>query len=134
MIVLEDAVRVLTPDALPQTQPSFAGVTEQARALAAARAGERDADPVKVAGHAMDRRGVPLLRLILSAAALAIIFVDPAEPDRHVPFTYATLALYTLYSAVVYMASVRNRPVPRGIAHWIDVAWHTLLISLSNGT
>jgi len=133
-VAVENAVRAVTPDVPLPTPPSFAGVTEQARALAAARAGERDADPVKVAGHAMDRRGVPLLRLILAAAALAIILVDPAEPDRHVPFTYATLALYTVYSAVVCLASVRNRPLPRGMAHWIDVAWHTLLISLSSGT
>jgi len=63
------------------------------------------------------------------------MLIDPSEPDRHVQSTYTTLALYTIYSAVVYVsASIHNRPLPTGIAHWIDVVWYTVLISLSSGT
>jgi signal transduction histidine kinase len=98
--------------------------------LAAGSRPEADA----VAGDAMDRYGVPRLRLILSAAALLIICVDPSEPDRNVPFTYTTLSLYTLYSTVVYLAAARRWMLPKGAAHWIDMAWHTLLVSLSSGT
>jgi signal transduction histidine kinase len=130
-------------DARQSPLPSSAGamtprhvtrLREQARTLAGAKADDREADPLRVAGHVMDRRGVPLLRLILASAALAIIYVDPAEPDRHVPLTYATLTAYTVYAAVVLAASMHNRPLPRRLAHWVDVAWHTLLISLSSGT
>ena len=50
-------------------------VKQQARALGAAQSRQAEADAVTVAGDAMVRRGVPLLRLILSAAALLIISV-----------------------------------------------------------
>jgi signal transduction histidine kinase len=108
---------------------------EQARVLASARASKQEADPVTIAGHAMDRHGVPLLRFILSLAALLIIYIDPSEPDRHVQSTYTTLTLYTIYSAAAYIAaSMYNRPLPMRIAHWVDVGWYTVLISLSSGT
>jgi signal transduction histidine kinase len=116
------------------TGPVAARLREQARALAAARLADRDTDRVKIAGHAMDRRGVPLLRLILAAAALAIIFVDPAEPDRHVAATYTALSLYTVYSALLFVGSLRGIGLPRRASHWLDVGWHTLLIALSSGT
>ena len=132
------------PDARPEglgsnaetmTSRDAAQIKDLARALSAARTRQVEADAVTVAGDAMDRRGVPLLRLILSAAALLIIYLDPSEPDRHVPFTYATLTLYTLYSAIVYAAaSAHNRALPIRAAHWIDMGWHTLLVSLSSGT
>jgi signal transduction histidine kinase len=83
----------------------------------------------------MVRRGVPLLRLILAAAALVLIYLDPSEPDRRVRLTYATLAAYTVYSGILFIAaSFYNRALPRNAAHWIDLAWHTLLVSESSGT
>jgi len=110
-------------------------VKDQARALGAAHSRVADADAVTVAGGEMDRRGVALLRLILSSAALAIIYLDVSEPDRHVRLTYATLAAYTLYSLVSYIATVvYNRGVRKRWDHWIDMAWHTLLVSESSGT
>jgi signal transduction histidine kinase len=108
---------------------------QEARALGAAQNREADADALTIAGQAMQHRGVPLLRLLLSAAALLIIWFDPSEPDRHVQLTYGTLAAYTLYSAVVYFAaSLYKRALPKTVAHWIDLAWHTLLVSISSGT
>ena len=110
-------------------------VKQQARALGAAQSRQAEADAVTVAGDAMVRRGVPLLRLILSAAALLIIYVDPSEPDRNVRLTYATLAAYTAYSFILFIAaSFYNRSLPKGAAHWVDLAWHTLLVSESSGT
>ena len=132
---------------MKQAQPNYPGagietmtaaqcarIKEQARALGAAYNSQALADSVTVAGDAMDRRGIPLLRLILSSAALLIIYVDPSQPDRHVLFTYSTLTLYALYSAAVYIALARDLTLPRRAAHWIDTVWHTLLVSLSTGT
>jgi uncharacterized membrane protein YqjE len=40
------------------------------------------------------------MRLILALSALAIICIDPSEPNRHVALTYTTLTLYSVYSAL----------------------------------
>ena len=54
-----------------------------------------------LAPESVDGRMVCLMRLVLSVSALAVIFVDPSEPDRLVAATYAALALYLLYSAAL---------------------------------
>jgi signal transduction histidine kinase len=115
------------------TAAQAARIKEQARALGVARTGRVGADPVTVAGEEMDGRGVPLLRLVLASAALVIIWVDPSGPDRYLRLAYATLALYTLYSVAVYVASAMSRTLPTRAELWIDAAWHTLLVSLSGG-
>jgi signal transduction histidine kinase len=75
------------------------------------------------------------MRLLLALSALLIIYIDPAEPDRHVAVTYGALVLYSIYSAVLYYLSVHHRPwLPTKIDHWIDVGWYVLLIALSSGT
>jgi signal transduction histidine kinase len=111
------------------------GIKQEAQALGAAQSRQAETDTLTVAGNAMNQRGIPLLRLILAAASLIIIYLNPLEPDRHVPVTYMTLAAYTLYSAIVYFAAtLYNRQLPNLFAHWIDVAWHVLLVALSSGT
>ncbi len=80
----------------------------------------------------VDERLVNITRFILALSALVIIYVDPSQPDRLVNLTYATLALYAVYSAVVYFLSPRNQSaIP---LYWLDVAWYAVLISLSSGT
>lgn len=85
--------------------------------------------------ESVDERLVNVTRFILALSALIIIYVDPSEPDRLVNITYATLAMYTVYSALVYFLSARHQSAFRGVSlHWIDVGWYLLLVSLSNGT
>jgi signal transduction histidine kinase len=75
------------------------------------------------------------MRLLLALSALLIIYIDPSEPDRFVAVTYATLALYSLYSGVLYYGASTGRTVlPSGEAHWVDVCWYLVLIALSSGT
>ena len=83
----------------------------------------------------VDDRMICLVRLVLAASALAVIYLDPSEPDRLVRVTYAALVLYVLYSAALYAASLRTgrQPFARR-AHWIDVACYLVLVSLSSGT
>lgn len=75
------------------------------------------------------------MRLILALSALVIIYIDPSQPNRLVPVTYAALLLYSIYSAALYAMTARHSGgrVPRA-HHWIDVGWYLVLISLSSGT
>ena len=85
--------------------------------------------------ESVDERLVNITRLILALSALIIIYLDPSEPDRLVNITYTTLALYTVYSALVYFIYLRYDSIFGSIPlYWIDVAWYVVLISLSSGT
>src|SRR5215213_5122649 len=85
--------------------------------------------------ESLDERLVNITRLSLALSALIIIYVDPSEPDRLVNITYAALALYTIYSGMVYALTLRRRSFLHGVPlHWIDVAWYLVFISLSSGT
>ncbi|HEX3280380.1 MAG TPA: histidine kinase [Pyrinomonadaceae bacterium] len=80
---------------------------------------------------------IGLIRLILASAALLIIYLDPAEPDRFVPATYTALAVYFIYSLVLYLTARFKEPKLKWRftwAHWVDVFCYTVLIALSSGT
>jgi len=85
----------------------------------------------------VEDRMIAGMRFVLALSALLIIWLDPVEPDRLAPVTYAALVLYTLYSAV--LGGLVRRPgesVNRFLAksHWVDVASYTVLVALSSGT
>jgi len=87
-------------------------------------------------GGITDRK-LGLLRLILAAAALLIIFIDPTEPDRYVEITYFSLVAVAIYSIFVYFAAIRRTnfsPAVLVCLIWIDIAWVTAMISMSSGT
>ncbi len=85
--------------------------------------------------ESVDERLVNVTRFVLALSGLIIIYVDPSEPDRLVNITYATLALYTVYSAVVYFLGGRDQSIFRSIPlYWLDVSWYVVLLSLSSGT
>lgn len=79
---------------------------------------------------------IALMRLILASAALLVIYLDPAEPDRFVSATYGALILYVVYSLTIFVATSGRRRIESlsRWAHWIDVLWFTVLIGLSSGT
>ena len=82
----------------------------------------------------IDLKVVSAMRTMLAATTLLVIFIDPSEPG-HVTLTYVTLALYTVYSAVVLLFAVfRSDVIPAGLMHWLDVAWYLTLIAVSSGT
>jgi signal transduction histidine kinase len=87
--------------------------------------------------ESVDDSMIALMRLILAASALIIIYIDPAEPDRFVPVTYMALVTYTVYSAAIMVAIRRRAASLRHVTewwHWIDVGWYVLLVALSSGT
>lgn len=78
---------------------------------------------------------VSLMRLTLALSSLAVIYIDPAEPDRFVELTYTTLVAYCVYSAVLYLLTSRRYSfLSSPIIIWIDVIWYSFLISLSSGS
>ena len=78
---------------------------------------------------------ISAMRLVLSGSALLAIYVDPMVPTGLVDVIYTVLTLYTLYSAVLYVLSLkRSQLIPVRVTHWVDVAWYTLLIALGGGT
>lgn len=81
-----------------------------------------------------DVRMMSLMRLTLAGSALLIIWFDPSQPEPFLPAIDVALLLYTLYSLVIYLASVRGtRLAPIRFLHWFDLAWYVLLMSLSGG-
>src|SRR4051812_36523300 len=85
----------------------------------------------------VDDRIIAVMRFILAFSALLITIVDPSEPDRLLAITHATLGLYTIYSAALYL-TVQHfqafQAVIRRWTHWADVGWYIVLIGLSSGT
>jgi len=76
-----------------------------------------------------------LMRCLLAFSALAIIWIDPAEPTRLVELTYASLALYCVYGGLVALISYRSGwPAPGRALHWVDVYFYGYLVALTEGT
>ncbi len=88
-------------------------------------------------GPPPDWRLVAGPRLILAAAGLVVVFLVPEQPDRWVALTYTALVLHTLYAATVYLLLHFRTGLGNWIderAHWLDLMWYTVLITLSSGT
>ncbi|HEY8562285.1 MAG TPA: histidine kinase [Pyrinomonadaceae bacterium] len=81
---------------------------------------------------------VPLIsemRAILALSMLFVTFLDPSEPRQYVALTYTSLTLYSLYALIVYFVSFRKPGlIADERAHWLDLLWCLLLITLSSGT
>lgn len=77
------------------------------------------------------------MRLTLAISGLLIIYIDPTEPSRFVALTYSTLSLYSVYSALLCASALRRGAIDRVVqpwAHWLDIAWYSVLITLTSGT
>jgi signal transduction histidine kinase len=85
----------------------------------------------------LDNRIIAVMRFVLAFSALLITYIDPSEPAHFAAATYSTLVLYTIYSCALYVVARRYEVLDRRFgrwAHWMDVAWYVVLITLSNGT
>jgi hypothetical protein len=58
--------------------------------------------------ESMGGRMVWLMRLVLALSARAVIYIDPAEPDRMVGVTHAAIVLYSVYSGALWLLSARR--------------------------
>jgi len=74
---------------------------------------------------------ISTMRLVLASSALFIIMLDPPGPRA----TYVALVLYTVYSFVIYVLSIRRSALlPQSILHWLDLVWYIPLIVLTGGS
>lgn len=93
-------------------------------------------DPITILGAVTDRL-LSALRLTLAISALVIIYAVPADTDGHVYLTYESLLGFVVYSFVVYL-NARKRinfsQTTLRVLVGVDLAWFTLLTSLSSGT
>ena len=72
---------------------------------------------------------------MLATAALVVIFMEPAGANRYIGPTYIAVALYTLYSAIFLLLSIRrSHLVPIHGMHWLDMIWFVLLVVLTGGS
>jgi signal transduction histidine kinase len=103
------------------------------------------ADVMPAPGHAgfstldrvetVDARLLVLVRCVLAFSAFAIIWIDPSEPTRLVELTYASLAAYCIYSALLALDSYRSEwPAPKRAFHWADIFFYAYLVALTEGT
>jgi signal transduction histidine kinase len=78
---------------------------------------------------------IAVMRLVLAASALLIIYIDPFEPERYVALTYSLLAFYIAYCLILYGLVWTQSPLlPVTTVHWLDVMWYAVLVGLSGGT
>jgi hypothetical protein len=80
---------------------------------------------------ARDEPLVGCTRAFLALAALAIIYIEPSEPSRLVGLTYISLAAYCAWSLLQLHPRIGGSI---GGSPWVDVAWATYLVALTQGT
>jgi signal transduction histidine kinase len=82
----------------------------------------------------IDLRMISTMRLVLASSALFITMLNPTEQNSFFGPTYIALVLYTAYSFVIYVLSLRRSALlPQRILHWLDLVWYMPLIALSGG-
>jgi signal transduction histidine kinase len=74
---------------------------------------------------------ISTMRLVLASSALFILMLDFTGPK----VTHVALGLYTAYSFVIYVLSIRRSALlPQRILHWVDLVWYMPLIALTGGS
>ena len=82
-------------------------------------------------------RAVAALRLVLAASALAVVAIDPPNPEQHVTATYGVLSLYTLASSILYVGSLGSGTPSESRLRWtpwVDVAFYLVLLALTDAS
>lgn len=77
------------------------------------------------------------IRFVLAFSALLITLIDPPQQRELLNQIYTVLGLYCSYGVTVYMLAIRDSELLETVlpwAHWIDVGWYSVLVTLSHGT
>src|SRR5687768_7443402 len=74
---------------------------------------------------------ISTMRLVLAAAGLFVIMLDTTRPTA----MYVALVLYTAYSFVIYVLSIRRSALlPQRILHWLDLLLYMPLIAVTGSS
>jgi signal transduction histidine kinase len=83
----------------------------------------------------MSERILTGVRLVLALSALLLSRIDPPELEPSGGLTPVVLALYLVFSGVLYVSSRRGRAfLSTPFIYLLDVAWYTGVILCSDGT
>jgi signal transduction histidine kinase len=85
-------------------------------------------------GDPVSERLIATVRIVLAAAALLVVWVDPTQPSVDVPIAYASFVAYLLYSVVVLVV-VRAGPRPELplVTQVLDLVWLAPTLYLTEG-
>ena len=91
--------------------------------------------PHQVSSRTRTERFIADLRLLLAAASLLAIWLDPAEPVRFARVTYATQWVFLAYAAIIALTMQRRSAGPRATMamHTIDIATFSVVQYLTLG-
>lgn len=120
-------------------------VTAHARDVTPLACGRRESPPRVLAQGVLayapmaapegNERLTAALRVIVATASLAIFFADPSEHPARRPFVNAVLLTFAAYSVGDWaLVTRRGHGVPPRAAPWIDAAWVTLVVAVSQAT
>lgn len=77
---------------------------------------------------------VGTVRLVLAAASLITVVMDPGVLQRMPPFAWLMYAAFTVHNVVLYlMAHARHAGAQSRLTTWLDLCWYTLLVFVTGG-
>jgi signal transduction histidine kinase len=83
----------------------------------------------------MPSRIIPSVRLLLIAAISLLVLLDAWVTGQLFNLTEGILLLYLIYSAILYILTVKHSPLVGAVAgweHWADMCWFAMLIMLNS--
>ena len=82
----------------------------------------------------IDLRLIAGMRVVLGTSSLLVVLLESMEAQVWITPIHLTLALYSLYGAVVYHLSVRrNQLVAHKLIPWLDLFWYLPLVAFTTG-
>lgn len=81
----------------------------------------------------MPSRIIPSVRLLLIAATSLLVLLDAWVTGQLFGLTEGILLLYLIYSAILYILTVKHSRLVGAVAgweHWADMCWFAMLIML----
>lgn len=85
--------------------------------------------------EAFDALRLSYIRAGLALASLAVLSIDPSAPARFGALAHGSLAAYFVYAlGISYLSARARRATPQRWLHWVDVAFFSYLMCLTEGT
>jgi signal transduction histidine kinase len=95
----------------------------------------RSQTTAKLPAEQRQERHLATARLALAVLSLVAIWIDPTEPVRYAELAYGLLAVYTAWSAAVFLGLWRSPRLARmrGTIHGVDIVWAASISLFTDG-